>query len=185
VAEINSKFGSDQWIPDLNNLCLEVLKNLEKLSGGRFLRYQDELVGTIKSPGKIVEEYHSSATEMKQYIFGDNVQNSHLDHHKIAALYIRSFLIHQPFILEISSETKNKDRCLRTVLPNEYFSITYLAVIFKGWNEKFDWSLQMDNKYKFDFIKLLYSYKKNISKLDPFALSNIICLIEKHFFKSK
>ena len=183
MDEVIAEFGSDKWIPKLHELCLDVLKNLQNRPGGRFLRLRDEFVGTIEKPGIIVEEYHSSAASLKQKIFRDYASNSLLDHHKIAALYIRSFLIHQPFILDIPAETKNKDRCLNTVLSNEYFSIAYLAAIFKAWNKKFDCTLQMETRYKFDFIKLLYRYRKNSELLDPLALSNIICLIEKHYFR--
>jgi hypothetical protein len=184
MGENVSEFGSDSWISNLQNLCFNFLENLKKRPGGRFIRFKDELIGTIEKPGVIIEEYHTSANELKQELFGKDAEDSHLDHHKIAALYIRSFLIHKPFILDIPPETDDKSQCLNTKLPNEYFSITYLATIFKAWNDKFDWSLQMDKKYKFDFIKLLYRYEKDIIKLDPLALSNIICLIEKHFFKA-
>jgi hypothetical protein len=184
VADETSRFGSDEWIPELYNFCFDVLRNLQKRPGGRFLRLRDDFIGTKDNPGIIVREYHVSADLLKQEIFSISAQNSYLDRHKIAALYIRSFLIYQPFFLDIPAETDNKDRCLTTVLSNEYFSIAYLAVLFKGWNKEFDKALQMDARYKFDFIKLLYRYKKDISKLDPLALSNIICLIEKHYFQS-
>jgi hypothetical protein len=184
VEEGITEFGSDKWIPKLSELCIDVLKNLQNRSGGQFLRLRDAYVGTIEKPGIIIKEYHSSAALLKQQIFRGNAPNSHLDHHKIAALYIRSFLKHQPFVLDIPAETENKDRCLNTVLSNEYFSIAYLATIFKAWNKKFDWTLQMEARYKFDLIKLLYRYRKNIDLLDPLALSNIICLIEKHYFKT-
>jgi hypothetical protein len=132
-----------------------------------------------------VEEYHSSVVSLKQQIFGANAPHSRLDHHKIAALYIRSFLKHRPFTLDIPAETKNEVRCLNTALSNEYFSIAYLAAMFKGWGENCNKTLQMNDgsRYKFDFIKLLYRYRKNINLLDPLALSNIIYLIEKHYFK--
>lgn len=184
MAEKMSYFGSDEWIPHLSNLGFDVLKNLQKHPGGRFLRFRDTLIGTKDNHGEIVKEYHASVDLLKKEIFGANAINSNLDHHKIAALYIRSFLIHQPFILDIPADTNNKERCLYTVLANEYFSFIYLATVFKAWNEKFDWVLDMENGYKFDFIKLLYRYKK-YAKLDPYALSNIIYLIEKLFFKEK
>jgi len=182
VADKISKFGSDEWIPELHNLCFEVLRNLQKRPGGRFLRFREDFIGTKDNPGRIVKEYHTTANLLKEEIYGANASNSYLDHHKIAALYIRSFLTNQPFFLDIPEDTDNKDCCLNTVLSNEYFSIAYLAVIFKGWNKKFDKALQMDAKYKFDFIKLLYRYKKDINKLDIYALSNIIYLIEKYYF---
>jgi hypothetical protein len=183
MGEKVSEFGSDSWIKSLQNLCFDFLENLRTRPGGRFIHFKDELIGTIEKPGIIVKEYHSSANILKQELFGENAEQSHLDHHKIAALYIRSFLLHNLFIIDIPQETNDKSQCLITKLPNEYFSIVYLATIYKAWNNKFDWSLQMDIKYKFDFIKLLYRYKKDISKLDPLALSNIVYLIEKHFFK--
>jgi hypothetical protein len=180
-----SEFGSDSWIPDLQNFCLDFLTSLQKRPGGQFLCFKDELIGTIEKPGKLVKEYHSSAKSLKMEIFGNDAENSHLDHHKIAALYIRSFLIHKPFIHDIPPETKTFAHCLCTELPNECFSIAYLATIFKVWNDNDGFSLQMDSDYKIDFIKLLYRYEKDIKKLDPLALSNIICLIEKLFFKPK
>jgi len=177
-------FGSDEWIPDLLDLCFEMQRNFQKRLGGRFLRFKDTLIGTKANPGEIVKEYHVSADLLKKEIFGANAPNSYLDHHKIAALYIRSFLIHKPFVLEIPPEADNKERCLYTVLANEYFIIAYLAAIFKAWNDKSDWVLDMETGYKFDFIKLLYRYKKYV-KLDPCSLSNIIYLIEKQFFREK
>ena len=185
MAEEVPEFGSDEWLPDIHNLCNEVLKNLHKYAGGRFLRYKDEYVGTKEKPGIIVKEYHESARLLKNEIYKEFASTSHLDRHKIAALYIRSFLIHKPLCLDIPPETKNKDRCLHTVLPNEYLSIAYLTVLFKSWNNCPSWTLKMDTKYKFDFIKLLYRFRKKIDRLDPLALSNIVCLIEKHFFKEK
>jgi hypothetical protein len=182
VADKTSKFGSDEWIPELRNLCSVVLKNLQNRHGGQHLRLRESYIGTKENPGIIINEYHASADLLKRELYGDSASKSFLDHHKIAALYIRSFLINQPFYLDIPADAQNKYKCLNTVLSNEYFIIAYLTVLFKGWNEKFDRALQMDAKYKFDFIKLLYRYKKDIGKLDIFSLSNIICLIEKHYF---
>ena len=183
AEEAVSEFGSDAWISSLHNLCFDFLKNLQKRPGGQFLRFQSGLLGTRENPGKIVEEYHQTASLFKQGIFGANAKQSHMDHHKIAALYIRSFLIHQPFMLDIPADTKKPELCLYTTLPNEYFAIVYLATIFKGANDQFNGKLQMTPVYTINFIKLLYHYKKNIERLDPASLSNILYLIEQHYFK--
>jgi len=183
VSDAISEFGSDEWLPDLHKLCIEVLKNLQKHPGGRFLCFRDDYIGTKEKPGVIVKEYHESLRILKKEIYEEFASTSVVDRHKIIALYIRSFIKHPPFFLDIPVETDNKDRCLNTVLSNEYLSVAYLAVVFKAWDNRYDWELQIDQRYKFDFIKLLYHYKKDINKFDALALSNIICLIEKHFFK--
>jgi len=184
VAEDSvSKFGSDTWIPKLNDLCFAFLKNMQKRPGGQFLRFKNDLLGTKEKPGKIIEEYHKSVEIFKRDIYGDNAANSNIDHHKIAAFYIRSFLMHKPFVLDIPADTKNPELCLYASLPNEYFSIPYLAAVFKTANDKFDGILRMPRVYMNNFIKLLSHYKNNIEKLEPAALSNIFYLIEQLYFK--
>ena len=173
---LSSKFPSDAWIPGLKELCFNFLKNLQKRPGGQYLRFCDDKIETI------VEEYHETAHSFKVEIFGDNAEKSYIDHHKIAALYIRSFLVHQPFVLDIPAETQNPELCLCTKLANEYFSLPYMEALFRAWNNDFDGILRMDTMYRDNFIKLLYRYKKDINRLDPAALSNIICLIEQHYF---
>jgi len=183
VAEEVSKFGSDEWLPALRNLCIDFLKNLKGRPGGRFLCFRDELIGTKEKPGEIVKEYHRTANELKKVIFGDNASKEHLDYHKIAALYIRSFLKYRPFYFDVPDETKYFETCLNTKLANEYFAVIYLATIIKCWKNDLNGTLEIDAKYKFDFIKLLYRYKIDIDKLDPLALADVIYLIEKRYFK--
>lgn len=178
-----SKFGSDTWIPKLNDLCFAFLKNIQKRPGGQFVRFRSDLLGTKEKPGKIIVEYHKSVEKFKRDIYGTNAANSNIDHHKIAALYIRSFLIHKPFVLDIPADTKNPELCLYAKLPNEYFSLPYLAAIYKTANENFDGTLQMPLVYMNNFIKLLSHYKNNIEKLEITALSNIFYLIEQLYFK--
>jgi len=183
MAEEVSKFISDEWLPALRNLCLNFLKILHNRPGGQFLCFREELIGTKENPGKIDEEYRRSAEKLKIEIFGNNAPHEHLDYHKIAALYIRSFLKYRPFYFDVPDETKFFESCLNTKLANEYFAIVYLTVIFKSWNNDFSGTLMIDAGYKFDFIKLLYSYKNYIDKLDPLSLANIIYMIEKRYFK--
>ena len=183
-----SKFGSDEWLPKINDLCFDYLKNLQKRPGGQFLRFKDELLGTKEKPGKIVNEYHNSVDKFKRDVYDANAEISYIDHHKIAALYIRSFLVHQPFVMDIPTQTKNPGLCLYTKLPNEYFSIPFLAAIYKTANEKNekrDCTIKMPIVYMNNFVKLLHYNKNNIDKYEPTAFSNIFYLIEQIYFKEK
>ena len=174
-------FGSDTWISEIKNLCFDFLKNLQKRPGGRFLRFRDDL-GTPEKPGRIVKEYHKTAKILKNKIFTKNAGQSYIDYHKIASLYIRSFLKYKPFYLDTPKETKDIELCLQTMLPNEYFAIPFLETIFRAWNDNFEGLLRLDQNYKDNFIKLLYHYRININRLDPVSFSNTIYLIERQFF---
>jgi hypothetical protein len=181
VPDSGIKFNSDIWIPEIKSLCLEFCKNLQKHPGGRFLKFRDDL-GTATQPGKIVKEYHKTVKILKKQIFAKETPQSHIDYHKIASLYIRSFLKYKPFYLNIPKETKNVELCLQTMLSNEYFVIPFLEVIFRAWNDDFEGLLRLDRNYRDNFIKLLHYYKNNIDKLDPVSFSNTIYLIEQQYF---
>jgi len=177
-----SKFGSDAWIPDLRNLCIDYLKYQQVKRGCKFLKFSDE-IGEIDKPGRIVKEYHRTATILKLNIYGDDAEHKYMDNHKIAALYIRSFLKYKPFYLDIPSDIKNPEINIYAKSANEYFVIPYLEAVFKGWKSDFDGVLRMEPVYQDSFIRLLYQYTKDIKKIDPASFSNTICLIEKQYFK--
>jgi hypothetical protein len=178
--EIN--LSSDAWIPAIRGLCSDFYNYLKKCPGGNFLQFRDD-IGTIEKPGKIVTEYHRTAIQLKDEIFGQNANQFQMDHHKIAALYIRSFLMHKPFYLEIpKASERNPGTCMFTESPNEYFMLPFLQTIFKAWNNDFDGLLCLDPFYKGNFIKLLYRFGNNIDTLDPLSLANIIYLIEQRYF---
>ena len=176
-------FRTDKWLPDLRNICFDFLKNLQKRPGGKFLKFKDE-IGTIEKPGRIVKEYHDTAEFIKTKIFEKDAKQEYIDHHKIAALYIRAFLKYKPFYLDVPKEIKKPNLSVYVVLANEYFSIILLDIIFKAWNDNFNGRLKIDPIYQEDFIKLLFHYKENIDTLDPLSFSNTICLIEKQYFHS-
>jgi hypothetical protein len=139
----------------------------------------------IEKPGKIIEEYYRSAKRLKEELFSSNAINASISHHKIIALCIRSFLKYKPFYLDSPSNKKDYECCLLTKLPNEYFSLVYISAIFSAFNNDFDGTLVMVERDRFDFIKLLYRYEKDIDSLDPLTLSYIINLIEQTFFLNK
>jgi len=155
---------------------------MSKYPGGRYLAFRDD-IGTIEKPGRIVKDYHRTASLLKFEIFGSNTYQEHIDHHKIIALYIRSFLKYQPFFLDIPDTTKNYKTCRYTQLPNEYFIIDYMETIFKAANNDINGELLMDAAYEDYFIRLLYDYKKNLSKLHPKYFAHDIFHIEQRYFK--
>jgi len=182
VQNVVSEFPSDIWIPHIVKICGEFLSLVSKnCPGGCYLRFRDE-IGTIEKPGKIVKEYHRTASLLKVEIFGEYALQQYIDHHKIIALYIRSFLKYQPFFLKLPDPTKYYKTCKYTQLPNEYFLIDYIETIFKAANNDIHGELLMDPAYEEDFIKLLYGYKKDITKLDPISLAHNIHHIEQQYF---
>ena len=158
---------------------------MRKFKGGQFLNFNDGL-GTEDNPGKIVLEYHESAVKFKVETYGNIASLSHINYHKIAAFYIRSFLKYRLFSLEIPKEPKNIEVSLYAKLANEYFVIDFLEAIFMAWNNDFNGVLSLDPVYKDTFIKHLYRYSKDIALLDPITFSDIISFIEqKYFYRSK
>jgi len=180
-----SNFGTDTWIPKLSELCFNYQRNLQLRPGGSFLHFKDELLGTKEKPGVIVEDYHRSVEIFKREVYDIYAADSHIDHHKIAALYIRSFLIHQPFVNIIPEETKNPQLNMYAMSPNEYFAVPFLTTVFKTATEKWNYILDIPTEYKNNLIKLLYYYRNNINKYEPAALSNMFYLIEQLYFKEK
>jgi len=179
--QLNCK--SDIWIPEIKKLCKAFLKNIKNYPGGKYLCFRDDL-GSKENPGIIVKEYHNSVAKLKKEIFSANNANERIDYHKITALYIRSFLKFQPFYLDKPERKEDIEMCLYTKCPNEYFVLLFLEAMFKAWNNDVNGFLIMDPSYQADFIKLLYHYKKNISKLDPVSFSNTVYLIEQQYFKN-
>jgi hypothetical protein len=180
-----SNFGTDKWIPRLSELCFNYQRNLQLRQGGQYLRFKDELLGTSENPGVIVESYHASVNRFKRDIYDIFAMDAHIDHHKIAALYLQSFLIHQPFINDIPEQTKNPKLNMYAMCPNEYFAIPFLTTVFMIANDKWDHTLKLPLAYMNNLIKLLHYYKNNINNYEPAALSNMFYLIEQLYFKKK
>ncbi len=184
-----SRFNSDKWIPDLRNLCLGFSSYMtnNQYPGSEHLKFSDE-IGDFENPGKIIQEYHASANEFKTFNFGDNDNLSYIDHHKIAAIYIRAFLMYSPFYIDIPAESKKANPCKYVYFANEYFIIALLSSMFKAWDKHADGeicnkNLLMPVHYRESFIKLMYHYKGDISKIDLPSFANLIYLIEQHYFK--
>jgi hypothetical protein len=178
-------YPSDVWLPDIKSLCFNFQKRFSEYPGGRFLAFRDKYVGTVDKPGKIVKGYHKSVDKLKEKIFGPNTNKEHIDYYKIAALYIISFLKHEPFCLDIPNETKKLRISWRIKLANEYFSIPFLEAVFKAGNNAINGELRMDDHYEKEFIKMLYEHKQKITILEPLAFAHIIYQIEQKYFLSQ
>ena len=167
-------YPSDVWLPDLNALCLDFQKRFSEYPGDRFLAFRDKYVGTADKPGRIVKEYHKSVDKLKDKIFTSRADKEYIDYHKIASLYILSFLKHKPFCLDIPDETKKPRISWRIKLANEYFSIPFLEAVFKAGHNTINRELQMANNYESEFIKMLYEHKQKITILEPLSFAHII-----------
>jgi len=176
-------FPSDVWLPDLKVLCFNFQDRFSKFPGGRFLAFHDKYIGTADNPGRIVKSYHKSVDKLKNKIFSSSADKEYIDYHKIASLYILSFLEHKPFCLDIPGETKNPKISWYVKLANEYFSLSFLEAVFKAGNNTIDRQLQMDDKYKKDFIKTLYEHKQKTTILEPLSFAHTIFLIEQYYFR--
>jgi hypothetical protein len=178
-----SSFGSDAWLPHVKDLFSEYLKNLQRRPGGKFLKLREEIIGSEGKWGILVEDYHGMVEEFKVEIFGAAASRSYIDCHKIAAIYIKSLLIHKPFFNDRPDETKFFEVSWYCKLANEFFVLPYLETVFVAWTGHIDYRLRILPKYRNSFIKLLHHYLCEPESLDILSLANIIYLIEQLFFK--
>jgi len=182
MPDVVRLYPSDVWLSDLIVLCYNFQKRFSKFPGGRFLAFHDKYIGTADNPGRIVKSYHKSVDILKNKIFSSRANKEYADYHKMASLYILSFLEHKPFFLDIPDETKNPEISWYVELANEYFSIPFLEAVFKAGNNTIDRQMKMNDKYKKDFIKMLYEHKQRITILEPLSFAHTIFLIEQNYF---
>ncbi|MDR1277551.1 MAG: hypothetical protein LBK02_02240 [Treponema sp.] len=176
-----SSFGSDTWFPHIESLFLAYLTNIQHRPGGRFVCLKKPILDVKNGP--LVKTYHELAARFKKEMFGEKSKDSFMDHHKIAALYIKAILITQPFFNDRPAETKIYEISWRSRLANEYFIIVYLSAIFKAWNGDCNKKLIIPQNYKRNLIKLFHHYLCTPQKLDVASLANTIYLIEQIYFR--
>jgi hypothetical protein len=177
-------YPSDVWLPDLKELCFNFLTRFSKYRGGRYLAFRDGYIGTADKPGRIVKEYHKSVDKLKDKIFTSHADGERINYHKIAALYILSFMKYEPFCLDFPDEAKKPERNWRVQLANEYFSIPFLEAVFKAGNKTIAKELQMDDKHQKELVKMLYEHKRKITIIEPLSFAFIIEQIEQNYFLS-
>ena len=165
-----------EWIPLVIDLCFDFLKRLEKCPGCKYLRFEEDRIGTIENPGIIINEFNKDIFNYSHEIIVRNIEQYHL----VAAFYIRSILKYKLFSLNIQEETKQPQTCLYTEYPNEFFIIPFLEFIFKAYKDK-DAVLNMDRNSKAELISELLSYNGN--NFPAHTFSTTIRQIEKDYFK--
>jgi len=127
----------------------------------------------------------------KEHVYGEAAEEEHIDRHKIASLYILSFLIKKPFQVSVGKESKKANKHL--LLANELFSLVILQTLLSAWNE--NKLFVMGENEKAWFIILLNLFKLKFEKSNPakisddpsnvtdlLSLAQVIYYIEKSYF---
>ena len=179
-----AKFESDKWIRPIMSTCMDFLKKMRDYPGGKFLGFRDDL-GTEEHPGKIVQEYHSTASILNSCGYKVETRNNVINKYLFMALYVRAFLNHKPFYLDAPGSSKLFTSCKYTDSPNEYFIIPFIEAFFREWDNDYDGQLRLDDKARNEFIRTLSKYKNDISLLNPISFSEKLYTIkQKYFYKS-
>jgi len=178
-------FASDMWITPMKMLCMNYLTSMKEYPGGNFLIFNDDL-GTKEHPEKIVKEYHITALIMENT--GHKVEEYDkitelgyvIDNYLFISLYVRAFLIHQPFSFDNSS---NKKASIHKYIKfsNEYFIISLIEMLFRAFNNN-SGKLILDNDYINGLISTLTQYKNDITLFNPIEFSERLKDIERKYF---
>jgi hypothetical protein len=166
-------FSSSHWFPDYKVLAQNFLTFLEQM-GAKYLRLDS---GRLEN---VVPHYFANMLDFKQRVYGAEAINNTIDHHKILALYTKSFLVNTPFIYPVGI----KSGLLRIeLLANEFFCVTFIATVFRAWIDGGDHKvLNIPENDLSWLIKLFYQYHKSPETLDILSLSRIIYDLEQRFF---
>jgi len=170
-----NSFNSDIWWPDIEKfacLFMDFINN-------KVLKVDDkQKFLNMKSLELVKEAYFKNLYVFKKRFYGKDASKKRLDRHKIAALYIKSFLEISPFYLDIRKPDKNLLKVLK--FPNEYFSVELMKLILLGWN-KTDNKIFTDKNEKKWFLVLINHFRLDLDTLDILSLAQIIYYIEKNY----
>jgi len=175
------KFESDSYITLIKSRCVKFLSKVQSYPGGKFLRFSDEL-GTEEHPGRIVQEYHSTALLLNSFGYRVETDDEVIDKYLFIALYIRAFLHYQPFSLDAPDNPKLLTSCKYTIFPNEYFIIVLIEAIFRFYSNDNNGQLRLDDKYQDEFIETLSQYKMDLNLFNPISFSEKLHEIEQRYF---
>jgi hypothetical protein len=173
---MNIKYGFDSevWWPNIERLTSIFLEYINKQAGnGPIVKLKP------KELEKVKEVYFRNLKAFKDKVYGKKASEHRIDHHKVTALYIKSFLEVSPFYVENLS---NQSRTDIQSCPNEYFSMELMFLIIMAWNKK-ECEIRMAENERKWFIILLNHYKLEISTLDVLSLAQIIYYIEDKYIK--
>jgi len=183
---------SRAWWPEIEKVA-EEFEKLLNIKGSRdsvFFQYR------LEKLTRAFEMYESAWERFKDYIYEDPDKEI-IDRHKIAAIYVLSFLITRPFDISIGKETEDINK--RPLFwANELFSLEVMLTLIRLWHED-DKIFEMNEGEKKWFIILLNHFKLEMIKLNPnsisvtdpsivsdiLSLAQIIYYIEKSCIQSK
>ena len=186
--------NSFEWKKDIEKIIDSYYTYIQKTEFSNLITFYPERIRLIFTNYETILK--ETRTEMKF----SYPKNDFVDHHKIIAMYIKSILVSQPFEFNNNLYQKNstnfkKRPKLLTLLPNLYISFHIALTIISGWSRKKDgknianyitkypdsiysYKSKKISKYNEHFMKLLYSFRKEPSKIPVFALSHILFFIE-------
>jgi len=165
-------FDSEHWWPEIAIFAVSFLEYINKQAGNGL-----EVKLKQKKLEKVKETYFRNLSAFKAKVYGREASKHKVDRHKIAALYIKSFLEVSPFYVE---NHDNQNRTKIQSCPNEYFSMQLMYLILAAWNEEKYGIRMIENEEKW-FIILLNNYKLDINTLDVLSLAQIIYYIEDKY----
>jgi hypothetical protein len=185
---LNPKCDSRRfWWTTIEQIAEQFEVNLKEIGK----KYSVSVQLDINKLKEAFEIYELGWWTFKEYVYGQNAKKERIDRHKIAALYILSFLMKRPFSVKVYPENEDVDRKL--FLANELFSLAIMQLIIFGWEKDFK-VFQMDKEEKKWFVILLNYFKLNFVKSNPshisddpssvsdiLSLSQIIYYIEKSY----
>jgi hypothetical protein len=94
MGEHDQELGSEHWMPDFEKTGIEFLKYIQQTNGGAYVKL------TLGIFEKVKLDYRKAANRYKMETSGDQFADTKIDHHKIIAFYILSFLKLHPFDYE-------------------------------------------------------------------------------------
>jgi hypothetical protein len=144
--------GSEHWINAYKKTAFNYLHFVKSKPGGSLVTLQDKQFDEIRS------DYRSSVIKYKEDIKGTNFSDVRIDHHKIIAFYIRTFLRNPPFFYDKPDVPGDESRSWFAMLPNEYFCIVLIELILLGWNNDKSKRLFLPDQYRRHLIILFHQY---------------------------
>jgi hypothetical protein len=174
----DKELGSEHWMPDFEKTAMEFLKYMHGTNGGAYVNLTPGIFEQIKL------DYRKAANRYKTETEGNQFADTKIDHHKIIAFYILSFLKLRPFCYEPPGIPGDAKRNWLAMLPNEYFCICLIQLIIMGWTGEHGKRIRFPtDEYRKCLIILFHRIRISPKYYDIIPIAHIIYFIEKYFFK--
>jgi len=177
-------YYSESWKESIEKTIQSIITNCSKKNGYKYVNYYPERIKDI------FLNYEIEMRALKDNIFKNyplisknKKEEDLIDHHKIIALYIKSFLKANPIEFDNKKYDEDyiKDNPILTIrLIKEMICFSFVVVIINAWNKKNipDFELKIPKNYHEHFYKLIYYYSNRPDDLPVLGLSHIFYLLE-------